>query len=70
MREKIKYEAVRSIKMKVGGFTGTDDYYIQPGEQISSKAHMQKDHRKFAARMYSLKRAQPKSCAIIYQQFA
>ena len=28
MREKIKYEAVRSIKTKVGGFTGTDDYYI------------------------------------------
>ena len=27
MREKIKYEAVRSIKTKVGGFTGTDDYY-------------------------------------------
>ena len=25
---------------------------------------------KFAARMYSLKKAQPKSCTIIYQQFA
>ena len=26
-REKIKYEAGRSIKMRVGGFTGTDDCY-------------------------------------------
>ena len=50
MREKIKYEAVRSIKPKVGGFKGTDDYYIQPGEQISSKAHMQKDHRKICCK--------------------
>ena len=28
MREKINYEAVKLIKMKVGGFTRTGDYYI------------------------------------------